>query len=90
MADVDEELNRSHCPRNSWSVARECYDLEYADDTVLFAKNTQTLNQLLAAVRYEASRCGLTVNTSKCASLGMNQNFNIKVKSLKVCYQTFL
>jgi len=35
MAGVDNLLELSHCPRNASSWARACYDLEYADATVL-------------------------------------------------------
>lgn len=34
MSDAEEIITASHCPRNVWSVTRELFDLEYADDTV--------------------------------------------------------
>ena len=45
--DLDERLVTSGIPTNNWSVGKPTYDLEYADDTLLFGVTTRALQEYL-------------------------------------------
>ena len=48
--DVDLEISSQHTPTNGWSVRYPCYDVEYADDTVLIAVSKSQMQQYFSAV----------------------------------------
>ena len=69
MSDVDERLLATGIPTNTWSVGKPTYDLEYADDTLLFAVTSSALEEYLKCVQVEASLYGLTLNLTKTEHL---------------------
>ena len=46
--DLDWELLSRNVPTNSWSVGKPVYDLEYADDTLMFGMTTTQLQSYLS------------------------------------------
>ena len=69
MSDVDERLLATGVPTNTWSVGKPTYDLEYADDTLLFAVTATALEEYLQCVQVEASLYGLSLNFKKTEHL---------------------
>ena len=63
--DVDTRLRAFGVPSNTWSVGKPAYDLEYADDTLLFALSQKQLQEFLHYVQLEASMYGLELNYDK-------------------------
>ena len=55
LEDVDER----------WSVGKPVYDLEYADDTLLFGISTDVVEEYLCHLQSEASLYGLLLNLEK-------------------------
>ena len=53
------------------------WDLEYADDTVLFSPNPDTLQKLLHILQHHAARIGRHLNIDKCQPLQLNTNTDI-------------
>ena len=47
LMDVDDRLLKHGVPTNTWSVGKPIYDLEYADDTLLFGISTQVVEEYL-------------------------------------------
>ena len=47
LMDVDDRLLKHGIPTNTWSVGKPIYDLEYADDTLLFGISTQAVEEYL-------------------------------------------
>ena len=52
-------------PTNTWSTGKPTYDLEYADDTLLFGISTEVLEEYLRHLQVEASLYGLVFNLDK-------------------------
>ena len=69
MSDVDERLLATGVPPNTWSVGKPTYDLECADDTLLFAVTASALDEYLKCVQVETSLCGLSLNLTKTEHL---------------------
>ena len=65
MFDAEEIISSSHCPRNVWSVTRELFDLEYADDTVLLAVSKQQMQIYFSAIQEISPKYGLFLNQKK-------------------------
>ena len=53
--DLDWELLSRNVPTNSWSVGKPVYDLEYADDTLMFGMTTTQLQSYLSALETQAA-----------------------------------
>ena len=71
MHDVDQYLSASHTPTNGWSVTHPCYDIEYADDTVLIAVSKAQMQQYLIAVENTAKKYGLRLHQDKTTLLSL-------------------
>ena len=56
--DVDDRLLKHGVPTNTWSVGKPIYDLEYADDTLLFGVSTQVVEEYLKHLQVEATLYG--------------------------------
>ena len=69
MSNVDERLLATGVPTNTWSVGKPTYNLEYADDTLLFAVTASALEEYLKCVQVEASLYGLTLNVTQTEHL---------------------
>ena len=65
LSDVDTRLLRHGIPTNTWSVGKPVYDLEYADDTLLFGISVQVVEEYLRHLQVEASLYGLLLNLTK-------------------------
>ena len=65
MNDVDDRLITSGVPTNSWSIGKPTYDMEYADDTLLFGVSSEVVEDYLKNVQVEASLYGLQLNLTK-------------------------
>ena len=63
--DVDDRLLKHGIPTNTWSVGKPVYDLEYADDTLLFGISVQVVEEYLKHLQVEASLYGLLLNLTK-------------------------
>jgi hypothetical protein len=78
MHDVEEEFtHRYELLPNPFSASSPLWDLEYADDTVLFSPNPVTLQKLLHILQHHAARIGLHLNLGKCEHLQLNTETNI-------------
>ena len=62
---LDERLVTSGIPTNNWSMGKPTYDLEYADDTLLFGVTTRALQEYLQHLQAEASLYGMELNLQK-------------------------
>ena len=69
MHDTENRLLRMGTPTNTWSVGKPIFDIEYADDTLLFGITTPQLESMLHALEHEAMVYGLTLNISKSEHL---------------------
>ena len=69
MRDTENRLLRTGTPTNTWSVGKPIFDIEYADDTLLFGITTPQLESMLHALEHEAMVYGLTLNMSKSERL---------------------
>ena len=65
MEDVDWDLASQGVARNTWSVARPTTDIEYADDTLLIARTTTQLTNLLHTLEKHAELHGVHLNREK-------------------------
>ena len=65
LHDVDTRLLRTGVPTNTWSIGKPVYDLEYADDTLLFGVSVEVLEEYLRSVQVESSLYGLELNFEK-------------------------
>ena len=65
LMDVDDRLVRQGVPQNTWLVGKPTYDLEYADDTLLFGISVPALESYLQALQQEAQLYGLELNLTK-------------------------
>ena len=65
LTDVDDRLISHGVPTNTWSVGKPAYDLEYADDTLLFGITVEVLGEYLKHLQVEASLYGLLLNLEK-------------------------
>ena len=65
LMDVDDRLLKHGGPTNTWSVGKPIYDLEYADDTLLFGISTQVVEEYLKHLQVEATLYGLLLNFTK-------------------------
>ena len=65
LADVDTRLLSQGVPTNTWSVGKPVYDLEYADDTLLFGVSVQVVEEYLRHLQVEASLYRLLLNLTK-------------------------
>ena len=63
--DLDWDLLSRNVPTNSWSVGKPVYDLEYADDTLMFGMTTTQLQSYLSALETQAALYGLSLNHKK-------------------------
>jgi hypothetical protein len=63
--DLDDRLMQQGTPTNTWSEGKPVYDIEYADDTLLFALTTPQLQPILNALEWEAACYGMSLNNSK-------------------------
>ena len=73
LADVDRRLLSTGVPTNTWSVGKPVYDIEYADDTLLFGV-TITAVEYLRNVQSEATLYGLFLNFTKTEYLKTQHN----------------
>ena len=62
---IDTRLLAHGVPTNTWSVGKPVYDLEYADDTLLFGISVEVLEEYLNTLQVEASLYGLLLNFTK-------------------------
>ena len=69
MHDTENRLLRTGTPTNTWSVGKPIFDIEYADDTLLFGITTPQLESMLHALEHEAMVYGLILNMSKSERL---------------------
>ena len=65
LEDTEARLMRQGTPTNTWSVGKPVFDLEYADDTLLFGISTPQLEAMLHALQTEAQNFGLALNLAK-------------------------
>ena len=65
LEDVDGRLRTHGVLTNTWSVGKPVYDLEYADDTLLFGISTDVVEEYLCHLQSEASLYGLLLNLEK-------------------------
>ncbi|CAE8636895.1 unnamed protein product [Polarella glacialis] len=78
MHDVEEEYtSKFELLPNPFSASSPLWDLEYADDTVLFSPNPVTLQRLLHILQHHAARIGLQLNLEKCEHLQLNTEQDI-------------
>ncbi|CAE8641270.1 unnamed protein product [Polarella glacialis] len=78
MHDVEEEYtSKFELLPNPFSASSPLWDLEYADDTVLFSPNPVTLQRLLHILQHHAARIGLHLNLEKCEHLQLNTEQDI-------------
>ena len=78
MHDVEEEYTqRYELLPNPFAASSPLWDLEYADDTVLFSPNALTLQRLLHILQHHAARIGLLLNFAKCEHLQLNSDQDI-------------
>ena len=69
MHDVDHRLLAQGTPNTTWSYRHSSFDVEYADDTLLFANTPQQMQAIFSAVEGEARKYGLSLNESKTVLL---------------------
>ena len=62
LEDMDSDLSHLGTPKNTWSVNRSIFDLEYADDTLLLFITTGQLQQFLSALEAVSSEYGMRFN----------------------------
>ena len=74
FADIDQDLMDKGTPRNTWSSINPVYDLEYADDTLLFARTIPQLQSFLSSVETIASEYGMKLNNTKTELLTKTPN----------------
>ena len=55
LADVDRRLLSTGVPTNTCSVGKPVYDIDYADDTLLFGVTVTAVEEYLRNVQSEAS-----------------------------------
>ena len=67
--DVDSELAKLGTPTNTWSEGYPVYDLEYADDTLIFALTTPQLQSMLTTLETVAMEYGMRLNQVKTEML---------------------
>ena len=65
LEDTEARLMRQGTPTNTWSVGKPVFDLEYADDTLLFGISTPQIEAMLHALQTEAQNFGLALNLAK-------------------------
>ena len=66
MFDVKEEYKQTFVPiPHTHAVSDPLIDLEYADDTLLFARTAETLNNLLHLVEKHSAYYGMELNKEK-------------------------
>ena len=56
------------------TVSDQLWDLEYADDTILFGRSWSLLQAALTGLQDESELYGLFLNLSKCAVMAYEQN----------------
>ena len=69
LHDTENRLLRTDAPTNTWSVGKPMFDIEYADDTLLFGITTPQLESMLHALEHEARLNGLILNMPKSERL---------------------
>ena len=69
-------------------------EVTYADDTIVFSTNTQTINRFIKEIEEEGFRYGLKLNRNKCELIATRQNANVhfkdNIKVPKVRIATYL
>ena len=63
--DVEDLLLNKGVPTNVWSINHSCFDLEYADDTLLISLTIPQMQQILSSLEVEASLYGMFLNSTK-------------------------
>ena len=61
MHDVEAKMLQQGTPNTTWSYRHSSFDVEYADDTLLFANTPQQMQALCSAVETQAKRYGLSL-----------------------------
>ena len=77
MADVETEFRQMHPSHNLQLV--NFFDLEYADDTVLFASSRTAVQLLLHLVERESALYNLSLNRAKCELMVQNPTQNAEI-----------
>ena len=73
MSDVREDYTNTYGPLpHTHAVSDTLTDLEYADDTLLFARTSETLNKLLHLVEKHSEYYGMKLNKDKTFLITMN------------------
>ena len=82
MHDVDVEYEqRFGALPWVFSAASPYWDIEYADDTLLLSRSSESLNRLLHLLEIHASKVGLLLNHDKCEHLPLNTSQRIYFSS---------
>ena len=85
MSDVDDKLVSQGISNTTWSYRHKSYDMEYADDTLLYANSISQMQGLFTTVETVAARYGLCLNQNKTVLLRLFSTSTppiIKVKFL--------
>ena len=61
-----------------FSANTPMWDLEYADDTIIFGKTATAVERFLGLSEDEAGKYGLKLNKKKCQYIGMDTDHPIK------------
>ena len=65
LEDTELRLIQQGTPTNTWSIGKPVFDVEYADDTLIFGISTPQLESMLQALEQEASKYGMSLNFAK-------------------------
>jgi len=78
MSDCDAEyLTRFGSLPTIFSSASPLWDMEYADDTVLFSRSAVVMERLLHILQRRAGGVGLLLNYTKCEHLRLNTDLSL-------------
>merc|ERR1711911_4473 len=69
MSDVDSQLTSKGITNTTWSYRHKSFDMEYADDTLLYANTISQMQGLFTTVETVAARYGLSLNHNKTVLL---------------------
>ena len=61
--ELEEELEENQV------IGTMIHELLYADDTIIYSRNPQTLTKLLQKIQKEGAKYGLKLNEDKCEAI---------------------
>ena len=75
--ELDEELHEHRPPNHDFD------EVLYADDTIIFSTDAETLQSYLHVIETTASKYGLTLNKKKCETINANPQISGTTKLKK-------